>query len=81
MLALVMVFSLASCKSKCEKKGHVDSDNDLICDRCEAKISASIADEPENTEHTVHTDTDANGYCDGCNALFISYGDNNVVPM
>lgn len=70
ILTLLMVFSLASCKGRCEKKGHKDKNTDGICDRCDAHIDG---------EHNVHTDSDANGYCDGCNALYISYGDNNVV--
>ena len=72
ILALVMVFSLASCKTKCEKKGHLDEDANSVCDRCDASLVAQ-------TPHSVHTDTDANGSCDGCGALFISYGDNKVV--
>ena len=70
ILTLLMVFSLASCTGRCEKKGHKDKNTDGICDRCDAHIDG---------EHNVHTDSDANGYCDGCNALYISYGDNNVV--
>lgn len=72
VLALVMVFSLASCKTKCEKKGHIDEDANSVCDRCDASLVAQ-------TPHSVHTDDDANGYCDGCGALFISYGNNKVM--
>ena len=72
ILALVMVFSLASCKTKCEKKGHLDEDANGVCDRCDFLLTA-------DSPHDVHTDTDANGYCDGCGALFINYGDNKVV--
>lgn len=72
ILTLVMVFSLASCKTKCEKKGHIDEDANGVCDRCDTTL---VADTP----HNVHTDDDANGYCDGCGALFIDYGNNKVM--
>lgn len=41
ILALAMVFSLVACKGDCEKKGHIDDDENGVCDRCEASLTSS----------------------------------------
>ena len=68
ILTLVMVFSLASCKSKCEKNGHIDEDANGVCDRCDEVIKKA-----DGEDHLVHNDANNDGYCDGCNSLVLNY--------
>ena len=68
ILTLVMVFSLASCKSKCEKNGHIDEDANGVCDRCDEVIKKA-----DGEVHLVHNDANNDGYCDGCNSLVLNY--------
>ena len=70
LLAMILVFAFASCKKKCDT--HVDDNNDGICDVCEKDVPKTPTP-PNPPAHTVHTDNDANGLCDGCNAMFIDY--------
>ena len=68
ILTLVMAFSLASCKSKCEKNGHIDEDANGVCDRCDEVIKKA-----DGEDHLVHNDANNDGYCDGCNSLVLNY--------
>lgn len=57
ILALVCVFSFASCDDECEK--HIDADENGKCDVCEADYTCPG-----------HVDADANGVCDECSAPY-----------
>ncbi len=59
LLAVVFVFSLASCSDTevCER--HIDVDGDMYCDFCLAIFSCS------------HEDADVNGLCDACGAKYV----------
>ncbi len=65
-LALAL-FMLASCKNKaCDS--HVDSDNNGICDNCEAEMPDPEKPDPENPDDPkcAHKDDDKNFVCDDC---------------
>ena len=68
LLTLCLIFALASCKSECEKKGHVDENSDGYCDVC-------------SELHTEHTDLNSDGYCDGCKSLILDYNKPSAVAQ